>query len=85
MGHTTGGHFIFLHGLEQSRLRFGRGTIDLIGQKDVGKNRSFDKTEGSLLTSPFFFQDIGSRDIGRHQVRGKLDPVEIQFHYAGQR
>jgi len=35
-------HVIFLHRLEQRRLRLGRCAVDLVGQNDLRKNRDID-------------------------------------------
>ena len=39
---------VFLHGLEQGGLGFGRGAVDFVGQHDVGKDRPADKAEVPL-------------------------------------
>ncbi len=37
---APGGHAALLHGLEQRRLRFGRGAVNFVGEEDVGENRA---------------------------------------------
>jgi len=36
---------VFLHRLQQRRLRFWRGPVDFVGQDDIGKERPFDEDE----------------------------------------
>ena len=62
----------------------GGGSIDLVGQDDVGKDRSFDETEGFLARGPVFFEDVGAGDVRGHEVRGELDAAELQVEDAGE-
>src|SRR5262249_20352203 len=72
------GDFLFLHGLEERRLRLGRRAVDFVGQDHVAKNRSVDETEGAFARGGVLFQDFGAGDVGRHQVRGELDTRELE-------
>ena len=44
-GVPVDGHLIFIHGFEQRRLRLGSGAVNLVGQQEVGENRSRFKFE----------------------------------------
>ncbi len=39
MGAAIDSDLALVHGLEQRRLRLGRSSIDLVGQKKIGENR----------------------------------------------
>jgi len=71
-------HSLFLHGFQQRRLGFGRRPVDLIGQNDIGKNRTGDKPELTILV-----QDLRADDIRWHQIGGELDPVVFQSQNLG--
>lgn len=75
------GYLSLLHRLEQRTLHLGRGTVDLIGQDKVGKDRAF--TYGKLL--PFLRIDHGTEQVGRQQIGGKLDSAEFGIHRLSQR
>jgi len=59
---------LFLHGLQQCGLCFGRCSVDLVSQDNVSKNRPFDEPEVAR-----FIQNLGSDDVGRHQVGSELN------------
>ena len=40
IGYPSCRHLVLLHRLKESRLSLGRSSIDLIGQKNIGKDRS---------------------------------------------
>ncbi len=79
------GHLAFIHGFEQCRLGLGRGAIDLVGQHDVGKNRS------ALELKPLLVRGVNrnSQHIGRQHVAGELNAlkrtVQSASHGMGQR
>jgi hypothetical protein len=68
-----------LHGLQEGRLRFRRGPVDLVRQNDLTEKRAALEAE---MPTPFrcLDHDVGPDDVGRHQVRRKLDPgkTEVQ-------
>ena len=68
---------VFLHGLEQGGLGFGRRSIDFIGQQDICKNRSGNEPHGSS-TIFVFLQYFRARDVGGHEVGSKLDAIETE-------
>ncbi len=65
---------LLLHRLEEGRLGLGRGTVDLVGQHEVGEDRS--RLEAELPAAILLDQDVGAHDVGRHQVGRELDAVE---------
>src|ERR1700730_4567151 len=69
----------FVHGLEQGRLRFGGGSVDFIGQQDVGENRS--SLELKLLLDCGVNRD--SKDIRWQHVTGELDPLKATVDGPG--
>ena len=66
------GHLRFVHGLEQGRLRLGRGAIDLVGENDVGENRA--GLEFKLLLD--LIEDADADDVARQHIRGELDALK---------
>ena len=72
-----GGHVVLLHRLEQRRLRLGRCPVDLVGQDDLGEDRP--RHEAKRPMPRLFVEDLGAGDVGRHQVRRELDPLERQI------
>lgn len=62
----------FAHRLQETALRFGRRSIDLIRQYDIGKNRTRDKFKGLLLA----VENGDSHDIGRQQIARELNAFE---------
>ena len=70
----------FLHGFQQRCLGLGGGTVDLIGQQQVGEYRPLAQFE------LFGLQVVNgvAGDIAGHQVRGELDTGEITAKAAGQ-
>ena len=68
-----------MHRLKQCRLGLWWGSVDLIGQDDIFKNRTGDELE---LAAPLggFLQDVRTGDVHRHQVRSELNAVEPQGH-----
>lgn len=68
------GYRIFLHRFKERRLGFGRGTVDFIGQNNIGKYGPSDKTEIA-----FIVQSFRTQNIRRHQVRRELDTIKTQI------
>ena len=83
VGRLAHGHLAFLHGLQQGGLGLGRRAVDLVGQDDVGEDRAVDEAELARAARSFV-DNIGARDIRRHQVGGELDALELQVHNRGQ-
>ena len=73
-----------LHRLEQRRLRLRRRAVDLVGEHDVGEDRSgLELEEGAAVR--VLLHDVGADDVGRHQVGRELDARELQVQHVGER
>ena len=70
------GNLTFLHGFEQRALYLGRRTVYLVGQNEVGKNRTF------FHRKFVCFLTVNQRtdDIGRQQVRRKLYATKVGIY-----
>ena len=73
---------LLLHRLEQRRLRLRRGAVDLVGEQQVGEDRS--RLEAELALAVLLDQDVRADDVGRHQVRRELDAVERAVDDVGE-
>ncbi len=80
VGLAIDGDLIFLHDLEQSRLGFGRRTVDLIGQEELGENGALADAEG---LGGKIKQSVAG-DVGGHQIGGELDAAEVAAKGAGE-
>ena len=79
------GDLMFLHRLQQRRLRLGRRAIDFVGQDDVGEDRAFEELEAAAAGRLVFLDHFRAGDVGRHQVGRELDAAELQRQGIGQR
>ena len=70
----------FFHRFEQRRLHLGRRAVDLVGEDQVVKQRALAKLEGAFLRAV----DIGAGQVGRQQVRRKLQAMKITLDALGQ-
>ena len=68
-------YLTFFHYFKQGRLRFGRSTVDLVHQYDIGKDRSLMKVK----IIGFHIEHSGTQYVARHQVRRKLDTAEVRI------
>ena len=66
------GDAALLHRFQQGGLGLGGRAVDLVGQQDVAEDRARPEVErdGARI------EDGRADDVGRHQVRGELDPPE---------
>ena len=80
-GFPLHGHLPLFHGFEQRTLGLRCGAVDLIGQHDVGKNRTGMKLEASTVT----VVDGNAKDVGRQEITGKLDTLIVQTECGGER
>ena len=69
MRHAIDCHLTLGHTFEQCRLRFGGGTVDLVGDE----NRREDRAGLELEAARRIAQQAHSGDVGRHEVGGELD------------
>lgn len=73
------GDLPFLHGLQEGGLDFGGGTVDFVGENEVGK-------DGAVVDAEFRvagIEDHGADDVGGEEVRGELDAFEIDAEGSG--
>ena len=68
------GHLMLFHGLEQRRLRLGRGAIDLVRENQLREDRTRVEPERGALALVHRHSD----DVGGQHVAGELDAVEVQ-------
>ncbi len=59
-------------------MRLGRGAVDFVGEDDVAEDRSFDECPLAMAGGQILFDDVGSRDVRRHEVGRELDATELQ-------
>ena len=62
-----------LHGLQQRGLDFCRRAVDFVCQDQVMEQRPFAKLESTLLGTVY----LGPGQVGRQEIRGELQPVEV--------
>ena len=74
---------VLLHRLEQARLRLGGRPVDLVGEDEVREDRAGLEAEDALAA--LLDEDVRAGDVGRHQVRRELDPVERAVDDVGDR
>ena len=74
-----------LHRFQQRRLRLRRRAVDFVGQDHVRKNRPRQEPQLALAGRAVLFDDVGARDVGRHQVGRELDAAEREIQRPGQR
>ena len=70
----------FLHGLQQGSLRLRRCAVDLIGQNEIGE----DRTGAESHITPSGAGEDRTGDVHRHEVGGELDPGK-PLHHLGER
>ena len=75
---------LFLHRLEQRRLRLGRCPVNLIGKHDIGEHRTGLELQ-NLVTGVALLDDIRSHDVRGHQVGCELDSRRLQVEGVAQR
>ena len=84
-GHAVDGDLALFHDLEQGRLGLGACAVDLVGEDDVGEDRSHVELELPLLL--VVHRDTG--DIAGKQIGGELDAAARALngapHGAGKR
>ncbi|MFT6863636.1 MAG: hypothetical protein ACJAVK_002197, partial [Akkermansiaceae bacterium] len=78
-GFGSEGDFALLHRFEEGALDLGGGAVDLVGEEEVGKDGAFVSAEVTGL----FVEDLGAEDIGREEVDGELDALEVEMEGLG--
>ena len=79
------GNFPLLHCLQHRRLRFGRRPVDFIGQHNIREDGAFQKFELSLVSRLVLMNHLRAGYIARHQVRCKLNALELEIERFRQR
>ena len=74
---------VLLHRLEQRRLRLRRRPVDLVGQQDLREDRPFHEAKAAVAVG--LVEDLRAGDVGGHQVRRELDPLEREIEDLRQR
>ena len=74
---------VLLHRLEQAGLGLRRRPVDLVGEDEVGEDRARLEAEDPAAT--LLDEDVRAGDVGRHEVRRELDPVERAVDDVGDR
>ena len=76
---TGDGDAAFLHGFQQRGLGFRRRAVDFIREQEIGEHgpRSITEFHAALV----LVDDLGAEDVGRHQVGGELDALEIHAQH----
>ncbi len=77
------GHADFLHRFEECGLCLGRRAVDLVGQHDVGEDRTgLELEERPALR--VLLDDVRADDVGGHQVRRELNAREPKVQHVGE-
>ena len=80
VAHATNRDLVFLHRLEEGRLRLGRRPVDLVRENDVCEDWSRNEANVARAGGAILLDHLGADDVGRHQVRRELDAAELQVH-----
>ena len=79
-GLVADSHLTLLHGLQKGRLDFCRASVDFIGKDEIREDGALVDLEILILLGI----DKRTDYIGRKEVRGKLDTVELRIYRLGQ-
>src|SRR5260370_19161469 len=80
MGLAVDGRLALFHGLEQGGLRLGAGAVDLVGEENLGKHRTWPEVEVVFL----LVEGAHAGHIGREKIGCELDATESAVERAGQ-
>ena len=69
--------------MQESGLRLGWRSVDLVGEHDVGEDRAPHEAEHTTPRRTVFFDDLRTGDVGGHQVGRELDPAELEVQRLG--
>ena len=70
-----------LHRFEERRLRFRRGTVDFVGEQDVGENGP--GAERHLTAIGAVLKNVRAENVARHQVGRELHAFEVDAQKLG--
>ena len=80
----AGGHAVFLHGLEQCRLRLRCRAVDLVGQHEVCEDRAGLELH-ELAAGLVLAHDRRADDVAGHQVGRELNARKLEMQHVGER
>ena len=75
----THGDLAFRHRFEQGGLNFSGGPVNLISENNIVEQRAGFEVELAAVGLPY----LGAGQVGRQQIRGELNALEIPFYQAG--
>ncbi len=61
---------------------FWRGTVDFVGQHDVGEHGAVDEVKFATAVGRIL-KNVGAGDVHRHEVGRELDAAKMQRHGFG--
>src|SRR5262249_18917094 len=68
---------------EQRRLRAWWRAIDLVGEHDVREDGAAHEAKAPRSRRGILFENVGARDVARHEIRRELNAAEIEVHRLG--
>src|SRR4029079_874985 len=80
-GRAANRHLLFLHRLEERRLHLGRRAVDLVGENDVGEDRSLLDAELARRLIVHLRPD----DVSGEKVWRELNAIERRVDRFGER
>lgn len=75
------GHSLLLHRFEEGALGFWGCAVDFVSKHDFSKDGAWPKFE--VAHTRTLGDQSGAEDVGRHKVRGELDPRKRKAHGLG--
>jgi hypothetical protein len=63
----------------------GVRSVHLVGEHDVREERALHEAQLAVPRGAIFFEDVGARDVRRHQVGRELNAVEREVQHLGER
>src|SRR5207249_6690133 len=82
-GRSARRHLVFLHRLQQGRLRLRGRAVDLVGQQDIRENGTFEKLKLPSAGGGLLLENVRAGNVRRHEVGRKLNPVAFQIEEIG--
>ena len=75
---------LFLHRLQQRRLRARAGAVDFVGHQQLGEDGALEEAERAA-PAVAFLQHFRADDVGRHQIGRELDALPVETKDDAQR
>ena len=76
---SLNGNAVLLHRLQERRLGLGGCAVDLIREQNVREDGSRGEHHAAPARLRVFLDNVGARDVRRHQVRSELDSRELEI------